>query len=129
MELVDTLISIGGVALTIAVAWWLGRGRARTALDAHQAMAVAEEALVGFEAERAFVDAGGRGALVAGRDGRAALLKAHGDHWTARVVPPGTHATRDGADLIVALPEVMFGAVRLSVGDGAAQDLAAKIGS
>lgn len=82
--LVDILISVGGIALLVALAWWLGRGRARPPLDPESAMAIAEQALVDFDAHHAVID--GRAARVLDKAGRAAIVKPHGDHWTVRLV-------------------------------------------
>lgn len=120
----DVLISIGGITLTVLLAWWLNRRDEAPRLDTEAAKALAGDALSGFVAEAAYVDADGLGALVRGRGGSTALLKRQGAHWTARLVPPGTHASCEGDDLVVALPEPMFGSVRLRLGEDPARTLA-----
>ena len=82
--LIDTLISVGGIALVVVLTWWLNRGRVRPVLDADAAIRIADAAIAGFAADTAVVD--GDSARVSGRDGSVVLIRPHGDHWTVRQV-------------------------------------------
>ncbi len=123
----QTLISIGGIALVVVLAWWLGVRRPVAALDAKAAADLAEFTLSGFVAGDVTLGADGGGALVAGRAGRFALIKPHGSHWTVRGIASPARATVESADLIVESGDPMFGPVRLRIGAEAAETLAARL--
>ena len=108
-------LQLGGSVVAIfvlaGIAWALGLGRASIADDA-QAMRDAEDALFGFEAERAVVGSDGRAALVYGTDGKVAVLKMHGAQPAVRLV--NAAAVRETADgLVIDSGERLFGRVRV----------------
>ncbi|WBX82447.1 hypothetical protein [Sphingosinicella microcystinivorans] len=125
--LVQTLVSVGGIALVVVLARWLGVRRPAAGLDTGTAATLAAGAIAGFEAGEVALDPGGGGALVSGRDGRFALIKPHGAQWTVRGLAPPVRATVENADLIVDSGDPMFGAVRLRIGAAAAETLAARL--
>jgi hypothetical protein len=124
---VDFIVSIGGIALVVTLAWWLNRARPRPPLDEDAAKRIAREGLAGFEPVAAALDANGNGAIVEGARGEAVLLKAQGIHWSVRSLPAGTRARAAGTDLIVRLPEIMFGETRLRLGEAEAARWAERI--
>ncbi len=122
----QTLISIGGIALVVLLARWLGVRRPAAGLDPKAAADLAEFTLAGFVAEDVAVGADG-GALVSGQGGRFALIKPHGSHWAVRGLTAPVQVTVESADLIVESGDPMFGAVRLRIGAEAAETLAARL--
>ena len=77
-----------------------------------EAMRAAEDALPGFEGERATLGSDGRAALVHGRDGSVALLKLHGTQIAARrLTAPRMVPSAEG--LLVDSGEARFGKVLL----------------
>ena len=119
--LAQTLISIGGIAVIVALAWFLFARAPREPLSEAEAMAAAEHDLPRFRAVRAVCGKAARGALVKGADGRIALLKPHGDHFSARLIGSGAQARQDDEFLIVRLPEAMFAEARLDLGEAAGE--------
>lgn len=123
----QTLISIGGIALVVLLARWLGVRRPAASLDAKAAADLAEFTLAGFVADDVALSADGGGALVSGQGGRFALIKPHGSHWAVRGLAAPLPVTVESADLIVESGDPMFGAVRLRIGAEAAEALAARL--
>jgi len=110
-------VSILGIVTLVGLAWALGFGGGAV-LDAATARAEASAALPGFAAAEVALDAAGRGALVASRDGRVALVRAMGDRWVVRLLG-ATRTELAGTRLTLRLPEPMFGATTLDLGDAA----------
>lgn len=108
-----------GIALLVVLARGLGFNAQPRLAGADEARTIAHDALVAFHAEQAVISADARAALVAGRDGRIALVRPHGDRWIVRVAN-GAHVTRRGSTLIVALDEPLFGPVQLDLAKDAA---------
>lgn len=125
--LAQTLISIGGIALVVVLARWLGVRRPAASLDAKAAADLAEFTLAGFVADDVALGADGGGALVSGQGGRFALIKPHGSHWAVRGLAPPVAVTVESADLIVESGDPMFGPVRLRIGAEAGETLAARL--
>ena len=101
--------SLAAVLVLAGIAWALGLGRASIA-DEAEAMRAAEDALSGFEAERAVVGSDGRAALVYGAEGKIAVLKMHGAQPAVRLVSAAAvHETAEG--LAVDSGERLFGSV------------------
>lgn len=123
--LAQTLISVGGIALVVLLARWLGVRRPAAGLDAKAAADLAEFTLAGFVANDVALGADGGGAMVSGQGGRFALIKPHGSHWAVRGLAVPAAVTVENADLIVDSGDPMFGPVRLRVGAEAAETLAA----
>jgi len=129
--LAQTLISVGGIALVVVLARWLGVRRPAASLDAKAAADLAEFTLAGFVADDVALGGDSGGALVSGRiagqGGRFALIKPHGSHWAVRGLAAPVAATVENADLIVESGDPMFGPVRLRIGAEAAETLAARL--
>lgn len=107
------LLQLGGSLVAILVlsglAALLGLGRARIT-DAAMARAEAEASFGDFEAGEAIIGSDGRAAIVHGRSGEVAVLKLHGAHVAARLVPPSALTeTADGWR--VATGDARFGTV------------------
>ncbi len=81
------LISVGGIAVTVALAWLLGFRRTPVLADADSAQRLAAEMLHGFRPVTATLDSGGRAARVTGSDGRVATIRALGDRWVVGIAP------------------------------------------
>jgi hypothetical protein len=81
---VQALISVGGIALTVAVAWLLGFRRAPVIASPDEAADIARHALPGFRPVATTLAPDGRGARVTGSDGRTATIAPLGDRWVVR---------------------------------------------
>lgn len=77
-------VSILGIVTLVLFARAIGFAR-NPALDAPTAVAEAEAAVPGFTAANAEIDPATRTARVAGRDGRIARVRPHGDRWVVRL--------------------------------------------
>ena len=108
-----------GIALLVLLARWLGFNTQPVLTGPDEARTIAHDALVAFHAEQAAIGADARAALVAGRDGRVALVRPHGDRWIVRVAN-GARVTRSGDTLTVALDEPLFAPVQLQLANDAA---------
>ncbi|MBC7520959.1 MAG: hypothetical protein H7268_07705 [Sandarakinorhabdus sp.] len=111
--------SLFGIVTLILLARALGFAKAPVLADAAQARQIAVDALHDFDAADAALARDGRGALVAGRDGRVALVRPFGDRWVVREVNGAAAAVKDGR-LRIAPDEAMFPAADLELGDAAA---------
>lgn len=112
--------SLFGIITIVLLARALGFARTPVLGDVAEARAIAAGALHDFRPAEAALDAGGRGALVAGADGRIALVRPLGDRWVVRVVN-GAAATVTGDRLRLAPAEAMFPPAELRLGAEAAQ--------
>ena len=112
-------ISLFGIITLILLARALGFARAPLLADGAQARRVAADALHDFTATDAVVARDRRGALVAGSDGRIALVRGFGDRWVVRIVN-GAQALASGDRLRIIPGEAMFQAVDLELGPAAA---------
>ena len=110
--------SIFGIVTLVLLARALGFAKAPVLADAAEARRVAAEALHGFVPAEAALARDRRGALVAGRDGRIALVRAFGDRWVVRVVN-GAQGRVEAGRLRLELPEWLFPAAELDLGDAA----------
>ena len=81
----QVLISVGGIVLTVLLAWLLGFRRDPVIADAAEAQRIAAETLHGFRPVEASVEPGGRAAQVRGSDGRVAVIRPLGDRWVVRL--------------------------------------------
>ena len=115
-----------GVALLVLAARLLGF--ARRPLLANDALAaqIAAQALPGFVAAETARSRDGTAALVAGRDGRVALVRPLGDRFVVRALQSPIVA-RAGAVLRVRPDEVMFPETALDLGEAAAMRWAARL--
>lgn len=110
--------SLFGIITLILLARALGFAKAPLLTDAAEAQRIAADALHDFDAADAALARDRRGALVAGRDGRVALVRPFGDRWVVRVVN-GATAALNGDRLRIAPDEAMFPAVDLDLGAAA----------
>jgi len=117
--------SLFGIITLILLARALGFAKAPVLADAAQARQLAAEALPGFTATDAVLARDGQGALVAGSDGRVALVRSFGDRWVVRIVN-GAAAQAKGDRLHIVPHESMFPAAELDLGP-AAGDWAARL--
>ncbi len=81
---VQALVSVGGILLTVAVAWALGFRRTPVIASPDDAARIAADALSGFRSRDVRLAPGGRGATVTGEDGRVATIAPLGDRWVVR---------------------------------------------
>ena len=93
--------SLAGVALLILAAWLLRLGRGARIADEAEARELADNALLGFDAQDVGLDAKGRGALLRDASGQILLLAPHGAHFVARLIDPSIGATRQGTRIVV----------------------------
>jgi hypothetical protein len=112
--------SVFGILTIVLLAWALGFAKQAQLSDAGEAARIAADTLHDFSPAEAVVADDGRGALVAGRDGRVALVKSFGDRWVVRIAN-GAAAEVKGATLRLKLPETMFPTAELALGPAAAQ--------
>jgi hypothetical protein len=114
-----------GVAVLIWLARALGFARPPRIADAALAGRIAADALPGFRPADAAVSRDGAGALVAGQDGRVALVRPLGDRFVVRALAGGAVA-RAGTVLRVRPAEPMFPETALDLG-AAAPDWARRL--
>jgi hypothetical protein len=111
--------SLFGILTVVLLARALGFAKAARLRDAGEAARIAADALPGFSPAEAVVADDGAGALVAGRDGRVALIRSFGDRWVVRIAN-GAAAEVQGATLRLKLSEAMFPPAELALGPAAA---------
>jgi hypothetical protein len=111
--------SLFGILTLVLLARALGFAGGPVLADGAEAARIAADALPDFDAAEAAVAQGGTAALVAGRDGRVALVRAFGDRWVVRIVN-GAAAAVSGNRLRIAPDEAMFPATDLDLGSAAA---------
>ncbi len=112
--------SLFGIVTIILLARALGFSRVPMLQDTAEAARLAADALPGFRPGDVGLAADGRGALVAGQDGRVALVRPFGDRWVVRVVNGAKTAIVDQR-LRLTPAEAMFPPVELALGPVAAQ--------
>lgn len=108
--------SLFGILTLILLARALGFAGAPVLADTDDARRIAADALHDFEGVEVALAKGRTAALVAGRDGRVALVRPVGDRWVVRVVN-GAVARVAGDRLRIAPDEAMFPATELVIGD------------
>lgn len=127
MSRIDLLLfSVVGVALLVLAARLMGFARRPGLASADLAARLAVEALPGFRAAETALSRDGAGALVAGQDGRVALVRPLGDRFVVRPLQAAV-VTRAGAVLRVRPDEAMFPETRLDLGEAAAMHWAARL--
>lgn len=110
--------SLFGIVTLMLLARALGFARAPQLVDGAAARRLAADALAGFLPGDVALTTDRRAALVAGADGRVALVRPFGDRWVVRVAN-GATAQVDGGRLRLTLPEPMFPASDLDLGSSA----------
>lgn len=118
--------SVIGVVALVVLARLLGFARRPQLTDAAHAVRLAAEALPGFRATETAVSRDGGGALVAGQDGRIALVRPMGDRFVVRPLQAPIVA-RVGGLLRVRPDEAMFPETSLDLGEAAALTWAAQL--
>lgn len=111
--------SLFGIITIVLLARAMGFARLPQLADAAEAQRVAVDALHDFRAVDAAISTDRRGALVAGGDGRVALVRPFGDRWVVRIVN-GVQADVRGGLLRLKPDEAMFPAAVLDLGPAAA---------
>lgn len=112
--------SLAGVTLLVLAVRWLGLGPAPVITDETSARQLAEDAICGFDARDAVLDASGHGALVSNGDGRILLLAPHGAHFAARLLDAASRVQRSGTTLSIDTGEARFAPATLDLGPAAA---------
>jgi hypothetical protein len=107
-----------GVVTLVLLARALGFGTNARLTSAEDAAARAAEALTGFTPTEAALGADGRAALVAGQDGRLALVNSFGDRFVVRPLD-ASRAALEGETLRLRLDEPGTPTVRLDLGEAA----------
>ena len=110
--------SLFGILTLMLLARALGFARAPVLADAAEAQRIAAEALHGFRPVEAALARDRRGALVAGGDGRVALVRPFGDRWVVRIVN-GAPVVVEAGRLRLPSTEFMFPAAMLNLGTAA----------
>lgn len=127
MSRIDLLLfSFAGVAVLVLLTRLLGFARQPALSDAAMAKRLAAEALPGFQPAEVALSRNGAGALVAGQDGRVALVRTLGDRFVVRPLA-GALVARAGAVLRVRPDELMFPETALDLGESAASHWAARL--
>jgi hypothetical protein len=115
--------SLFGVVTLVLLARALGFGQNAQLASAEDAAQHAREAIAGFLPVEAALSADGRAALVAGEDGRLALVSSFGDRFVVRPLQ-GSHAVLAGEVLHLQLNEPGTPAIGLHLGQAAKQWIA-----
>ncbi len=112
--------SLFGILTVVMLARALGFAKAPLLTDADAARAIARDALHDFTPTEAIIADDRRNALVAGHDGRVALVRPLGDRWVVRIVN-GAKTTLVRGRLRLMPAEAMFAPVDLALGNAAAR--------
>lgn len=118
-QLLNFAGSLAAIAVLVFLSIQLGLGSTSSIPDEATARALAEEAVCGFDATDAVVDAKGRAALTANATGQIVLIAAHGAHFSARVLGSEASARISGRTLTVEVGETAFPAIALDLGEQA----------
>jgi hypothetical protein len=110
--------SLFGIVTLVLLARALGFARAPVLADAAAARQIAIDALPGFRPVETALARDGRGALLAGHDGRIALVRPFGDRWVVRIVD-GAQARVAAGRLRLVSPEWLFPPAELDLGPAA----------
>ncbi|MEI6486268.1 MAG: hypothetical protein WCO11_08380 [Sphingomonadales bacterium] len=127
MSRIDLLLfSVVGVAALIALTRLFGFARPPALASDALARRLAADALPGFIPAHTGVSRDGAGALVAGHDGRVALVRPLGDRFVVRLLRHPIVA-RAGATLRVRPDETMFPETALDLGEAGALEWAGRL--
>jgi hypothetical protein len=110
--------SLFGIVTLVLLARALGFAGAPVLADDAEACRIAGDAVHGFRPTETALARDGRGALVAGADGRIALVRPFGDRWVVRVVN-GAEAAVAAGRLRLDLREWQFPPAELDLGAAA----------
>ncbi|MFM5929313.1 MAG: hypothetical protein ACKOPQ_00210 [Novosphingobium sp.] len=95
---------------------WLGLGGDVRLRSEAQARTIAELAVTGFDPVEVSIDRAGIGALLRDSQDRVMLIRRHGVHFAARLLPGFDGARLDRNLLTLSTGEATFGAVTLDLG-------------
>lgn len=112
--------SVAGVLALTGAAYLLGLGRDALISDADHARRLADEVDCGFRACDAIVDRAGHAALLRDAAHRHMLIRAHGNHFVARMIEPSFYGRLDCQFLTLTSNEHGFESTTLDLGDHAA---------
>lgn len=115
-ELIQTGVSLVAVLFVAWLVKAIGLGTDPRIKDADHAIRLAEEAEAGFGGLEVARDRAGFAALVRNAEGRLLLVRAHGNHFAARLVDADAVARLDKNFLILTTPDRTFGSVTLQLG-------------
>jgi hypothetical protein len=107
--------SLFGIITLVLLARALGFAKTPVLADADAARRIAGDAINGFCATDVAVARDGRSAIVAGHDGRIAVVRPVGDRWVVRLVD-GAKVGVDAGRLQLTFPEPMFAPVVVDLG-------------
>ena len=113
---------VGSLIAILALAWLarrLGLGGDRRIDSETDALALAEEAMCGFDGEEVAIDRNGTAALVRDRADRILLLRRHGAHFASRLLDRNAEVRLDADTLTFATSDRQFGDVSLDLGPAA----------
>ena len=118
-EGVKLLISGLAILALAGFARWLKLGSDVRIRDEAHALALAREAVSGFDAVDSALDKARIGALLKDRAGRQMLLRRHGAAFVGRILDRNVEARLDQQFLTLGTGERYFGKVTLDLGDKA----------
>ena len=107
--------SLFGIVTLVLLARALGFAKAPLLANDAEARQIAADALPGFRPAQTALAVDRRGALVAGADGRVALVRPFGDRWVVRVVN-GADVAVEAGRMKLELAEAMFSPAEIVLG-------------
>lgn len=112
-ELLRFAVSLGAVALIVALVHCLHFARYQAALSEAEARQLLALALGGFEPEQLTIAPSGHAALARDENGRTMVLRRHGAQFVAEALLASTRIERAGDTLVIEQPT---GKTRLELG-------------
>lgn len=112
-------VSLLAVLALAGFAAWLGLGGDVRLRSEDEAKAIAGLAVSGFDPVEVALDRAGIGALLRDAEGRVMLIRRHGVHFAARLLPGFDGARLDRNLLTLSTNEATFGTVTLDLGSQA----------
>jgi hypothetical protein len=106
--------SLAAILLLAMTAYLLRLGSARLN-DVSEACEVAERTFADFDADRAWLDSEGAGAIVRGRDGSHVLVRRHGAHFIARRLESSAAIAVDGRKIVIASGERLLAPLTITL--------------
>lgn len=109
----------GSIAAILLLAWTakrMGLGGDVRIRDEDHALALAEEAVFGFQPERIILDKANIGALMKDAQGRHLLIRRHGAQFVGRLLDGHSDSRFDQNFLTIGTGDKAFGKVTLNLG-------------
>ena len=109
----------GSIAAILLLAWTakrMGLGGDVRIRDEDHALALAEEAVFGFQPERIILDKANIGALMKDAQGRHLLIRRHGAQFVGRLLDGHSDSRLDQNFLTIGTGDKAFGKVTLNLG-------------